>query len=47
MLNLSHRLSSFQIPPCFLHVAGLIFSQAFAKITKHDVNNRADGALNC
>lgn len=31
MLNLSHRLSSFQIPPCFLHVAGLLFSQAFAK----------------
>lgn len=44
MLTLSHR---FQMPPCFLHVAGLPIPQACAKSQSHDVNNRAAGALRC
>lgn len=47
MLNLPHRLSNFQIPPCFLHVAGLPISQACAKSQIHDVNNHAACALHC
>jgi hypothetical protein len=45
MLNLSPRLSRFQIPPCFLHVAGLRNSQTYARSQSRDVNNRVDGAL--
>lgn len=31
MLNLSHRLSSFRIPPCFLHAA---YFSGLCQITK-------------